>query len=68
MIKNKKSMNKIMNMMITLIYIQLIRQDDGYEYDEKKLLFRLIGNVLSLLNLINLNMYVINMHQFDLLS
>ena len=61
-------MNKIMNMMITLIYIQLIRQDDGYEYDEKKLLFQLIGNVLSLLNLINLNMYVINMHQFDLLS
>ena len=55
-----------MNMMITLIYIQLIRQDDGY--DEKKLLFWLIGNVLSLLSLINLNMYVMNMHQFDLLS
>ena len=59
-------MNKIMNMMITLIYIQLIRQDDGY--DEKKLLFWFMGHVLSLLNLINLNMYVINMHQFDLLS
>ena len=55
-----------MNMMITLIYIQLIRQDDGY--DEKKLLFWFMGHVLSLLNLINLNMYVINMHQFDLLS
>ena len=40
--------------------MKLIRQDD--EYDESKLLFWLICHILllSLLNLINLNVYVIN--------
>jgi len=46
-------------MMITLAKIKLIRQDD--EYAKKKVLFLLICYVLSLLSLINLNMYVINM-------
>ena len=45
----------MMNMMIALTYIELIGQ-----YDEKKLLFWIICNVLSLLSLINLNVYVIN--------
>ena len=38
--------------------MELIRQDD--EYDENKLLFWVICHVLSLLSLINLNVYVIN--------
>ena len=37
--------------------MELIRQDD--EYDKKKLLFLVICNVLSLLSLINLNVYAI---------
>jgi len=38
--------------------MELIKQDD--EYDENKLLFWLICYVLSLLNFINLNVYVTN--------
>ena len=47
-----------MNMMITFTQMKLIRQDD-----ENKLLFWLIYNVLSLLSLINLNVYVIYKHK-----
>ena len=43
-----------MKNMITLTKMELIRQDN-----EKKLLFQLIYHVLSLLSLINLNVYVI---------
>ena len=52
-----------MNMMITFTQMELIRQ-----YDEKKLLFWIICNVLSLLSLINLNQYVISTCQFDLFN
>ena len=38
--------------------MELIRQDD--EYGKKKLLFWVICNILSLLGIINLNVYVIN--------
>ena len=38
------------------------------EYDENKLLFWIICNILSLLNLSNLNVYVINTCYFDLFS
>ena len=47
-----------MNMMTTLTYMKLIRKDD--KCDKNKLLFWVICHVLSLLSLINLNVYVIN--------
>ena len=45
------------NMMITLTLMELIRQ-----HDEKKLLFWLIYHVLSLISLININVYLINIY------
>ena len=51
----KKKIWKMLNMMITLTYMELISQDD-----ENILLFWFIYNVLSLLSLINLNVHVIN--------
>ena len=51
----KKKIWKMLNMMITLTYMELISQDD-----ENILLFWFIYNVLSLLSLINLNVLVIN--------
>ena len=45
----------MLNMMITLTYMELISQDD-----ENILLFWFIYNVLPLLSLINLNVHVIN--------
>ena len=51
----KKKFWKMLNMMITLTYMELISQDD-----ENILLFWFIYNVLSLLSLINLNVLVIN--------
>ena len=55
-----------MNMMITLIQMELIGQDD--EYDKNKLLFWVICDVLLFLSLINLNMYIINTCEFDLFN
>ena len=51
----KKKFWKMLYMMITLTYMELISQDD-----ENILLFWFIYNVLSLLSLINLNVLVIN--------
>ena len=48
----------MMNMMITLIWMELIGQDD--EYDKNKLLFQVICDVLLFLSLINLIIYIIN--------
>ena len=45
--------------------MEVITQDDGYY--EKKLLSWLICHVLLLLSSINLNVYVINKCEFDLL-
>ena len=53
-------------MTIELTKMGLIRQFDTY--DENKLLFWVICNILSLLNLSNLNVYVINTCYFDLFS
>ena len=50
---------QIINMMIELTQMRLIRQ-----YDD----FWVICNILSLLNLSNLNVYVINTCQFNLFS
>ena len=56
----------MVNMMITLIWMELIGQDD--EYDKNKLLFQVICDVLLFLSLINLNMYIINTCEFDLFN
>ena len=48
----------MMNMIITVTWMELIRQDD--EDGEKKLLFWVICNILSPLGIINLNVHVIN--------
>ena len=53
----------MLNMMIILTYMELVSQDD-----ENILLFWFKYHVLSLLSLINLNVYVINKSKLDLFS